>query len=90
MSERETIDLVEADLWSRANSNRSTSRLGDVVMPGAFTKTLMESGGQVPLLWQHAADRPIGIARLKDSSSGLIVDGQIDMDTAEGRRAHSA
>lgn len=62
----------------------------DVVMPGAFTKTLRENDGQVPLLWQHDMDQPIGIARLTDSASGLLVSGEVDLDTAEGRRAHSA
>jgi uncharacterized protein len=62
---------------------------GDEVMAGAFTKTLRERGGEVPLLWQHEIDNPIGLLRLTDSKQGLLVDGQVDLDIPEGRRAFS-
>ena len=31
---------------------------GDLIEPGAFTKTIKEHGDQVPLLWQHKPDVP--------------------------------
>jgi HK97 family phage prohead protease len=64
-------------------------RHGDVVMPGAFTNTLKAKGGRVPLLWQHDTAQPIGIARLEDSRDGLVVEGELDLDIEEGRRAYS-
>jgi HK97 family phage prohead protease len=62
---------------------------GDVVMRGAFDKTLKERGGRVPLLWQHDMAQPIGIANLEDSRDGLVVEGELDLDIPEGRRAFS-
>lgn len=62
---------------------------GDVVMKGAFSKSLAAKGSEVPLLWQHDTREPIGLAKLTDTDKGLQVDGEIDLDVAEGRRAFS-
>jgi HK97 family phage prohead protease len=62
---------------------------GDVVMPGAFVNTLKARGGRVPLLWQHDMAQPIGIATREDSRDGLVVEGELDLDIPEGRRAFS-
>ena len=63
---------------------------GDVVAKGAFTKTLRERGGQVPLLWQHDRSEPIGLVRLQETGRGLQVNGEIDLEVDQGRRAFSA
>lgn len=62
---------------------------GDVVMKGAFEKTLKAKGGKVPLLWQHDTGNPIGVANLEDGRDGLLVEGELDLDIPEGRRAFS-
>jgi len=52
-------------------------RGGDVVSAGAFAESL-KRGGEVPLLWQHEAGRPIGrIEYLKEDRRGLRVIGRI-------------
>jgi uncharacterized protein len=56
--------------------------VGDRVMPGAFTKSLQDAGGQIPLLWSHDAAQPIGVARLADSSKGLHVSGKLVLGVA--------
>jgi HK97 family phage prohead protease len=61
---------------------------GDKIMPGAFTKTMQERGSEVPMLWQHNPDEPIGTLKLSDSSEGLMVKGQILMELDHGRKAH--
>ncbi len=61
---------------------------GDIIERGAFTKTLGENGGQVPLLWQHHTDIPIGLASLFDESHGLKMDAQIELAVTDGREAH--
>lgn len=52
---------------------------GDVIQPGAFTKTIQERP-EVPILWQHDPGSPVGVGRLEDSAQGLkiaarLVDG---------------
>lgn len=54
----------------------------DVVERGAYTKTLQESGGRVPLLWQHDPKYPIGTLDLKDGQQGLEASGQLLLDDA--------
>lgn len=50
--------------------------VGDIVEPGAFKKTIQESGNRVKLLWQHA--EPLGKPlRMAEDSKGLHVEAYI-------------
>jgi HK97 family phage prohead protease len=61
-------------------------RGGDVVRAGAFARSLGR-GAAVPLLWQHAPERPIGrIDYLKEDRRGLRVIGRLSAGAA-GRAA---
>ena len=62
---------------------------GDIVEPGAFTKTLQENGGEVVLLLHHDRTRPIGTARLSDDAKGLRLNGTIETDLPDGKLAHA-
>jgi HK97 family phage prohead protease len=61
---------------------------GDVVEPGAYTKTLKERGSKVPLLWQHKTDVPIGELTLEDRDAGLWAKGQLMMADPIAQRAY--
>jgi HK97 family phage prohead protease len=62
-------------------------RGGDVVRAGAFARSLRRGAGAVPLLWQHAPERPIGrVQYLKEDKRGLRVIGRLS-DGAAGREA---
>lgn len=62
---------------------------GDVVERGAFTKTIAESGGKVPMLYQHDPRLHIGVLELSDTSSALNVKGIFNMDIPQAKQAHS-
>lgn len=61
---------------------------GDVVLPGAFTKTLQSSGGIFPLLWQHDSREPIGNVKATDSDYGLLVSGKLLMNLPTAQKAY--
>lgn len=66
---------------------------GDIVVPGAFSKSLkkwQESGRQVPVLWQHKTDEPIGSwSDLAEDDHGLLGDADLWTDDAPyARIAH--
>lgn len=61
---------------------------GDVVEPGAFTKTMQENGSTVPMLWQHKQDCPIGDLQLEDQPDGLHCKGQLLLDLPEAKKAY--
>lgn len=61
---------------------------GDIVEPGAFTKTINENGNRVPLLLHHDRTRPIGIAELQEESKGLWLRGKIALQFPDGALAH--
>lgn len=56
---------------------------GDVVEPGAFTKTIADKGGEVPILWQHDSREPIGMGKLIDSAEGLLIKGELAIDVSQ-------
>ena len=61
---------------------------GDRILPGAFAKTIKERGNQVPMLWQHKSDRPIGMLTLIDDTDALRVRGQLLMDLPDAKNAY--
>ena len=51
---------------------------GDVVMPGAFSKTLLERADRVKVLWQHDAWTPIGKPiEMREDKAGLYTKSKI-------------
>ena len=64
----------------------------DVVMPGAFTKTLLKGGRNgtgVAMLYQHDSRRPIGVWNmLAEDKKGLKVEGQLAMKTQDGQETY--
>ncbi len=62
---------------------------GDVVEPGAFQKTITDRGGEVPLLFAHDSRQPIGLARLKDTGTGLAIEGQLVLQVPKAQETYS-
>ena len=60
----------------------------DIMMPGAFTKTLLaggRNGNGVAMLKQHDSRKPIGVwTLLAEDNKGLRVEGQLVMKTKDG------
>lgn len=51
---------------------------GDIVMPGAFARSLRQRRGRVRLLFQHDPKEPVGIwERIAEDGHGLRVDGRL-------------
>ncbi len=61
---------------------------GDVMVPGAYSKTLQNQMRQslkkgIPLLWHHDPKHPIGsIKVLREDAHGLYIEGEIVPGTA--------
>lgn len=66
---------------------------GDVVTPGAFSKSLEQhrAAGTMPLmLWSHDPARPVGVwTGMTEDDKGLKVEGRLIMDATPGRDAHA-
>lgn len=62
----------------------------DVMLSGAFKKTLKERTQPVQLLWQHQWESPIGIIEsLFEDSRGLYIKGKLLMEVMQAREAHA-
>jgi HK97 family phage prohead protease len=60
---------------------------GDVIQPGAFARSIKANGSQIPLLWQHRPDEPIGTLILNDTPGSLQVKGQLLLDLPMAQKA---
>src|SRR5262245_53079337 len=61
---------------------------GDIVMPGAFTRTLKSSSGKVPILNAHRSDQLVGLnLDASEDDRGLKVHGKFLINTDLGRNA---
>lgn len=79
--------LTEGQFVGYASAFGNEDSYGDVVQPGAFTKTLdewSEKGAQIPVLWGHDMNDPFanigGVVKAEEDESGLKVTAQLDMD----------
>ena len=80
----DTADL-DAGLSGYASHFGSIDAYGTAVKRGAFTKTLQERGGRVPVLWNHWSDTPIGLpTELKEDDTGLWFNASIVEETQAG------
>lgn len=85
---KELNDAGELDGYAAVFGN--VDHGGDMIEPGAFTKSIQESGGKVPILWQHDRFEPIGVSTsLEQDRKGLRVKGQLNMDVQRAREARS-
>jgi HK97 family phage prohead protease len=62
---------------------------GDIIEPGAFKAAIASQGNGVPLLWAHKQDEPIGLAKMSDSPSGLVINGTLLMTDSGAARAYN-
>ncbi|MEP3299359.1 MAG: HK97 family phage prohead protease [Pseudoruegeria sp.] len=69
----------------------ATDQGGDVVVPGAYAKSLMAletAGRTVKMLWQHDPAQPIGLwEEVREDGRGLWVKGRLLTDVAKGAEA---
>lgn len=65
----------------------------DVIAKGAFVQSLKDhkAAGTMPaMLWQHDADKPIGVwTEMVEDEKGLRIKGQLAMETVRGKEAHA-
>jgi HK97 family phage prohead protease len=64
-------------------------RVGDVILPGAFSNSLKTIGTSLPILWQHDITEVIGVCLdLTEDTNGLFVRGQLAIATEDGKDAY--
>ncbi len=65
--------------------SKNPDAYGDIVDPGAFTKTLKENGDSVVCLFNHDVMEPIGLPELKQDKTGLYAKINLVMDIQRAR-----
>ena len=64
--------------------------VGDIVVKGAFTKTLKQGAHSVMMFWQHKSDEIVGeFTKLVEDEKGLFFEGQLFLkDIVRAKEAH--
>jgi HK97 family phage prohead protease len=63
--------------------------VGDIIEPGAFKRAIDNQNAGYPLLWAHLPSEPLGLAKISDSATGLIVHGTLVMTDPAAQRAQA-
>lgn len=62
----------------------------DIMLRGAFSKTLLSRLDNVKLLWQHQQDEPIGVFdAIFEDERGLYVEGRLLLDVQRARESYT-
>lgn len=78
-------DPIKGLITGMASVYGVTDAYGDVVMPGAFDRTLDELDGKIVVLNQHNPNDPIGMATLTDSALSLNAVIQLELELQSAR-----
>jgi len=69
-----------------ATFSKTPDSYGDIIEPGAFTKTIKERKDKIKILWQHSPYEPIGKPlEMTEDEKGLFVKGKISTGVQRGR-----
>src|SRR5258705_995996 len=68
-----------------ASVNGVVDSYNDIVMPGAFTKSLQKNGNKIKVLAQHNPDDVIGLATLTERPEGLWAEGKLELGLQSAR-----
>lgn len=62
----------------------------DVMLRGAFSRTLKGRVSEIKLLWQHQQEEPIGVfTTIAEDANGLYVEGKLLMQVQRAKEAHA-
>jgi HK97 family phage prohead protease len=86
--EIKSADDLSGTLEGYASVYNVVDSYKDVVMPGAFDKTIAARGGKVVILANHEPASSIGLATLHDTSKGLRVRAKLLLALPEARDAY--
>ena len=93
MSEKE-VKAIDFELKEEAEGKvsavfsvfNSLDSDGDVVLPGSIKSGF--KSGDVPMVWAHKWDMPIGKGRINEDDGKATFDGEFFMDTDSGQEAY--
>ena len=84
----EDVDMQKGVVVLYASAFNNVDSVGDIMLPGAFTKTIGERAGRIKHLWQHDSYNPIGRPeRMVEDAKGLRVESFLsDIKTGDYRK----
>src|SRR5271167_1568943 len=69
-----------------ATTFNNIDRTGDRIEASAFDSSV---GTEIPILLAHKTDEPVGLGKLEKSGDGILLKGQLNLETVVGKEAYS-
>lgn len=66
-----------------ASTYGNLDKVGDIVVKGAFKRSMDAGNTRIPLNYQHNPEKLIGYGDLTDSDGGLLITGHLDKSAAD-------
>lgn len=87
----DTAELEEGQFTGYASTFKNEDLQGDIVMPGAFARSLKANKGKVSVLMAHKSDQPVGVGiAAEEDSRGLKVLAEFTLTSDPGRNAYES
>lgn len=87
--ENKDINQETGEFIGYASKFDIPDHVDDVILKGAFTRTLKNKGSKKTLLWQHNPYAPIGNGEHEEDANGLLIRGSFNLDVEQAREAYS-
>lgn len=88
-----SADAAEGTVEGYGSMFNLMDRGGDIVLPGAYKKSLAEwrKMKQLPsMLWSHNTDQPIGVwTDMEEDDKGLKIKGELILDVPQAKVVHA-
>jgi hypothetical protein len=63
---------------------------GDRIIPGAFSQSIKDQRGVIPIFMNHSTDNWVGFSTdLAEDAKGLYIEGLLALDTSQGKDAYA-
>lgn len=89
LSELKAVKESQGEFSGYAAIYGTKDRNEEIIAAGAMKKSIKESDGEFPLLWQHDKTVPIGVVRLEETDRGAKAKGNLNLGTMMGQQAYA-
>lgn len=89
LSELKAVKDSQGEFSGYAAIYGTKDRNEEIIDLGAMRKSINDSDGEFPLLWQHDRTVPIGVVKLEETNRGAKAVGRLNLGTMMGQQAYS-
>lgn len=87
--EIKALDEESGKFSGYASTFGNKDRGDEIVVQGAFKKSIEENNGMFTLLYGHNWDRPMGFFSATEDEKGLLMEGEFNLEVEDGKKSYA-